>query len=128
MPSSVWMSTSVPFTSNSTARTPASSPGTVTTSPRSQQRLRPVHQPASIVAGDVVVAGDAQQVERHVVRQPGADGAERRVPVREVAAVLPQEVADERLRAPPVARRGQEGVLQLARDPPDIEHPVAALA
>jgi hypothetical protein len=45
-----------------------------------------------------------------------------------MAAVLPQEVADERLPAPPVAPGGQEGMVQLARDPPDVEHPVAALA
>src|SRR5499425_218402 len=44
-----------------------------------------------------------------------------------MTAVLPQEVADERLRAVPVAAVTHERVLELASDPPDVEHPVPAL-
>ena len=44
-----------------------------------------------------------------------------------MTAVLPEEVPDERLRAVPVAGGAHEGVLELAGDPPGIEHPVPAL-
>src|SRR5215475_5378038 len=46
---------------------------------------------------------------------------------REVTAVLPEEMPDERLRPAPVTDGAHEGVLELAGDPPDIEHPVSAL-
>src|SRR5262250_2712001 len=44
-----------------------------------------------------------------------------------MTAVLPQEVADESLRAVLVAAVTHECMLQLASDPPDVEHPVPAL-
>ena len=44
-----------------------------------------------------------------------------------MAAVFPEEMPDERFRPAPVARIAHERVLELARDPPDVEHPVPAL-
>src|SRR5262250_3115881 len=44
-----------------------------------------------------------------------------------MTAVLPQEVADESLRAVLVAAVTHERMLELASDPPDVEHPVPAL-
>src|SRR5215831_16465219 len=44
-----------------------------------------------------------------------------------MTAVLPQEVADERLRAVLVAAVTHERMLELASDPPDVEHPVPTL-
>src|SRR6266545_7730945 len=138
MPSSVRILTRVPFTSKATARmsmspgygswqpVPTARPGTGR-SGGSKQQLRLPHQPAAVVVVDVAVARDPQQVERHVERQPCGDRLERPLAVGEMAAVLPEEMPDERLRAVPVTDGAHERMLELARDPADVEHPVPAL-
>src|SRR6185437_2901843 len=138
MPSSVRILTRVPLASNATARMsmhaycpngPDASrpPEPAGGSGRPQQPLRLAGQPSAVVPVDVVVPGDPQQVQRHVVGCAGRDRLEHALTVSEVTAVLPQEVPDEGVSAMAVARVAHERVLQFACDPPDVEHPVAAL-
>jgi hypothetical protein len=83
-------------------------------------------QLVAVVGAEVVVGGDPEQVQGHVVGQPPGDRAERLVAVGEVAGVLPQEMADEPLPPTPAPRGLHEGVLELPSDPSDVEHAVAA--
>src|SRR5436305_1373250 len=98
MCSSVQISTSVPLTSKAMARMSTWGVWPIP-SGRAQQRLRLADQPAGVAAVDVVVARDPQEVQTHVVRRPGRDRPERVVPIGRMAAVLPEEMPDERLGA-----------------------------
>src|ERR1017187_3086263 len=93
----------------------------------SKQLLGLRHEPSAIAPADVVVPRDPQQVQRHIVRRPRGNRLEGSLAIREMTAVLPEKMANERLRTMPVADCTHERMLELARDPADIEHPVPAL-
>src|SRR5512133_2403399 len=70
-----------------------------------------IQQLPAVCIGNPRISRDAQKRHAHVKRNALGDGAEGPVPVREVAGVLPEEVADKGFRHPFVARVLHEEVL-----------------
>jgi len=85
-----------------------------------------MNQPEPVVPLQPRIAGDPQQRDAHVERNPPRRLFERAFPVRKMAGVFPEKMADERLGRVFTAGRQQEGVEQFPRDPPGVEDAVGA--
>ena len=90
-----------------------------------QQCFGLLHQATPIFLSDVCVVYYSQKIERHVEGCASRDGFKGGSGVWEIAAVLTEEVTDERLRRAPMAGCRHEGVLDLGHDITEIKRRVA---
>ena len=74
-----------------------------------------------------MIAGDPQQRQCLVIRQPPGDGAERRFTVGKMTGVFPQQVAGERFRRIPVAGAAEKEMFEFPGQKSQIVNPVGAV-